>query len=138
GKTYGMSFHRGEPGEFSDSGERRPDAPFAPFENNSVLNVLGKAKKGVTGTRVRYWADRQIFTKDAAFQYDELVTRARQTAFLVPGLELVVRDERFASDPEIGVRETSYRYEGGLGEFVEFLSTDSPVTDTWRLDGSGT
>ena len=137
GKTYAMSFHRGEPGEFTDTGEPRPDAPFAPFRNRSELRVAGKAKKGVSGTRVRYWADGQIFTKDAAFQYDELVTRARQTAFLVPGLEIVIRDERPDADPDGGVRETSYRYEGGLGEFVEFLSTDAPVTDTWRLDGTG-
>ncbi|MGO2097681.1 MAG: ATP-binding protein, partial [Candidatus Microbacterium stercoravium] len=137
GKTYAMSFHRGEPGVFSDAGEPRPDVAFSPFENGSELRVAGKAPRGVTGTRVRYWADRQIFTKDAAFQYDELVTRARQTAFLVPGLELVVRDERFADDPETGVRETTYKFDGGLGEFVEFLSTDAPVTDTWRLEGTG-
>ncbi|HJA03576.1 MAG TPA: type IIA DNA topoisomerase subunit B [Candidatus Microbacterium stercoravium] len=137
GKIYAMSFHRGEPGVFSDTGEPRPDASFSPFENGSELRVAGKAPRGVTGTRVRYWADRQIFTKDAAFQYDELVTRARQTAFLVPGLEIVVRDERFADDPETGVRETTYKFDGGLGEFVEFLSTDAPVTDTWRLEGTG-
>ena len=47
-----------------------------------------------TGTRVRYWADPQIFPKTAVFAYDELVTRARQTSFLVPGLTLTVRDER--------------------------------------------
>ncbi|MGO3221160.1 ATP-binding protein, partial [Microbacterium gubbeenense] len=134
GKTYAMSFHRGEPGVFADEGEARPDVAFSPFENGSELRIAGRAPRGVTGTRVRYWADRQIFTKDAAFQYDELVTRARQTAFLVPGLEIVVRDERFADDPETGIRETSYKFDGGLAEFVEFLSNDAPVTDTWRLE----
>ncbi len=146
GKTYGMSFRRGEPGFFSDTGEKRPDAPFAPFEKSSELQVVGKAKRGVTGTRVRYWADRQIFTKDAAFQLAELETRARQTAFLVPGLEIVVRDERHLSpgsetdSPESTATavETSYRYEGGISEFVEYLAVDPPVTDTWRIQGSGT
>ncbi|GGO60003.1 DNA topoisomerase (ATP-hydrolyzing) [Microbacterium nanhaiense] len=138
GKTHAMSFHRGEPGVFDDDGGRaRPDAPFTPFENGSELRIVGKTKRGVTGTRVRYWADRQIFTKDAAFQYDELVTRARQTAFLVPGLEIVIRDERHATDPEVGVRETSYRFDGGLTEFVEFLASDAPVTETWRFEGEG-
>ena len=47
-----------------------------------------------TGTRVRYWADRQIFLKDAKLSLETLYARARQTAFLVPGLTLVVRDER--------------------------------------------
>jgi len=148
GKTYAMSFHRGEPGIFADKGEPRPDSPFTPFEKSSELRVIGKVAKGVTGTRVRYWADRQIFTKDAAFQLGELETRARQTAFLVPGLELVIRDERAtseaASDPSAdgaapaGPKETSFRFDGGISEFVEYLATDAPVTDTWRLQGSGT
>ncbi|WP_040164321.1 DNA gyrase/topoisomerase IV subunit B [Microbacterium gorillae] len=132
GKTYAMSFHRGEPGIFADGGDPRPDAPFTPFEKGSELRVVGKVRKGVTGTRVRYWADRQIFTKDAAFQMPELETRVRQTAFLVPGLGLTVRDER-----EENVNETSYRFDGGISEFVEYLSPDAPVTDTWRLQGSG-
>ncbi|MGW8483833.1 DNA gyrase/topoisomerase IV subunit B [Microbacterium sp. NPDC055903] len=133
GKTYAMSFHRGEPGVFQDSGAPRPDAPFTPFSDKSELRVVGKVAKGVTGTRVRYWADRQIFTKDAAFQLNDLETRARQTAFLVPGLEIVVSDER-----EGGRNETRYHYEGGISEFVEFLATDAPITDVWRIQGEGT
>lgn len=139
GKTYAMSFHRGEPGLFADTGDKRPDAPFTPFDEKSELRVVGKAPRGATGTRVRYWADRQIFTKDAAFQLTELETRARQTAFLVPGLEIVVRDERATGeDGAPAVNETSYLYEGGISEFVEYLATDAPVTDTWRIQGEGT
>ncbi|WP_105565040.1 DNA gyrase/topoisomerase IV subunit B [Microbacterium halophytorum] len=134
GKTYAMSFHRGEPGIFADSGEKTPDAVFRPFEQSSELRVIGKAKKGVSGTRVRYWADRQIFTRDAAFQLEELMTRARQTAFLVPGLEISIRDER---DPDAAPVETSYKFEGGISEFVDHLAADAPVTDTWRFQGSG-
>lgn len=133
GKTYAMSFHRGEPGNFKDSGEKRPDAPFSPFEKSSELRIAGKAPRGVTGTRVRYWADRQIFTKDAAFQLGELENRARQTAFLVPGLEIVVRDQRGEESTE-----TSYRYDGGIAEFVDYLAVDAPITDTWRIQGMGT
>ncbi|MFD5225548.1 type IIA DNA topoisomerase subunit B [Microbacterium sp. NPDC058342] len=136
GKTYAMSFHRGEPGVFADDGEPRPDAPFTPFEQRSELRVIGKVAKGVTGTRVRYWADRQIFTKDAAFQLGDLENRARQTAFLVPGLELVVRDER-PKDDGSEAADTSYLYEGGISEFVDYLAADAPVTDTWRIQGSG-
>ncbi|WP_311416391.1 ATP-binding protein, partial [Microbacterium sp. ISL-103] len=115
GKTYAMSFHRGEPGLFSDSGEKRPDAVFTPFRDKSELRVVGKAPRGTSGTRIRYWADHQIFTKDAAFQLAELETRARQTAFLVPGLEILIRDERAANGSEVEgqPKETSYRYEGG-------------------------
>lgn len=140
GKTHAMSFHRGEPGLFADTGEKRPDATFTPFQEKSELRVVGKAPRGTTGTRIRYWADKQIFTKDAAFQLDDLVTRARQTAFLVPGLEIVIRDERAAGSAEGEVQpiETSYRYDGGISEFVEYLANDAPVTDTWRIQGEGT
>ena len=139
GKTWAMSFHRGEPGVFADGGgEARPDAPFTPFEDRSELRVVGKVAKGVTGTRVRYWADRQIFTRDAAFQLDDLVTRARQTAFLVPGLEIVIRDERGGETGDGDPIETAYKFDGGISEFVEFLASDAPITDIWRLTGSGT
>lgn len=130
GKTYAMSFHRGEPGIFAGP---EPDAAFRPFEASSELRVVGKAAKGVTGTRIRYWADRQIFTKDASFHLDELVQRARQTAFLVPGLEIVIADERGEERTE-----TSYRFDGGISEFADFLAADPAVTDTWRLTGEGT
>ncbi|WP_396653414.1 type IIA DNA topoisomerase subunit B [Microbacterium sp. WCS2018Hpa-23] len=140
GKTYAMSFHRGEPGLFADTGEKRPDATFTPFQDKSELRVVGKAPRGTSGTRIRYWADHQIFTKDAAFQLNDLVDRARQTAFLVPGLELVIRDERAANGSEVEGQaiETSYRYDGGISEFVEYLANDAPVTDTWRIQGEGT
>jgi len=135
GKTWAMSFHRGEPGVFAGDG---PDSPFTPYERSSELRTIGRAAKGATGTRIRYWADPQIFTKDAAFQLDELSQRARQTAFLVPGLELVVRDERTrqASAGE-QPHETSYRFDGGISQFADFLAPDSAVTATWRLTGEG-
>ncbi len=132
GKTWAMSFHRGEPGVFADQGEPRPDAPFTAYVSNSELRVVGKVAKGVTGTRIRYWADPQIFTKGAGFQLDELVDRARQTAFLVPGLGIDILDRRGESD----TRE-SFRFAGGISEFVEFLAPDAALTGTWRVQGTG-
>ncbi|WP_022880884.1 DNA gyrase/topoisomerase IV subunit B [Gryllotalpicola ginsengisoli] len=132
GKTWAMSFHRGEPGVFADTGEPRPDAPFTPFESRSELRVVGKVKKGVTGTRIRYWADRQIFGRDATFQPDGLVARARQTAFLVPGLKIVIDDRR---SPE-GER-VEFQYDGGISQFAEYLAPDPGITETWRIQGEG-
>jgi DNA gyrase subunit B len=139
GKTYAMSFRRGEPGTFDDAGEPTPDSPFTPFVSGSVLREVGKTKRGVTGTRVRYWADRQIFTRGASFQTDELSGRARQTAFLIPGLTLTLRDERAGSLTDGGFPlESRFRFDGGISEYVEFLAPDTAVTDTWRMTGSGT
>ncbi len=140
GKTYAMSFHRGEPGIFAGPS---PDSVFTPFERESQLRVVGKVARGVTGTRIRYWADRQIFTKDAAFHLDELEQRARQTAFLVPGLQIDITDSRPSTSPAAeesagASTTTTYRFDGGISEFAEFLAPDAAVTDTWRLTGSGT
>ncbi|MEX1080226.1 MAG: DNA topoisomerase IV subunit B [Homoserinimonas sp.] len=132
GKTWAMSFHRGEPGVFADAGEPGPDSPFTPFEKQSELRVVGKVAKGVTGTRVRYWADPQIFTKGATFQTEELVARARQTAFLVKGLGLEITDNR-----EEPATHEAFRYDGGISEYVEFLSKDPALTGIWRLTGTG-
>jgi DNA gyrase subunit B len=126
GVVWTTSFRRGAAGEFDGDG---PTAAFTPVKG---LRKAGRAKKGVTGTRIRYWADRQVFTRDATFNYDELVTRARQTSFLVPGLELVVRDER-GDEPT----EESFKHDGGITEFCEFLATDQKVTDVIRLTGTG-
>ncbi|WP_285724141.1 DNA gyrase/topoisomerase IV subunit B [Psychromicrobium xiongbiense] len=141
GKTYQMSFRRGEPGIFKDAGRTlSPAAAFEPFVENSVLTVIGSTKRGVTGTRTRYWADRQIFTTDAVFSSEELITRARQTAFLVPGLKITIRDERRlpGTPGEFGTHEDVFHYDGGLSEYVEFLASDPPVTDVWRLHGTST
>ena len=129
GKVHQLSFRRGEPGTFSGT---KPTDSFTAAEAGSPLQVAGKAKRGVTGTTVRYWADREIFTPDAQFLEEELVARARQTAFLVPGLRLSIRDER-GSEPS----EQIFQYDGGISEFVDHLSPDSAVTGIWRIQGHG-
>ncbi|WP_313822687.1 DNA topoisomerase IV subunit B [Citricoccus sp.] len=141
GKIHQLSFHRGEPGQFRDTGSTaRPDAPFTPSADHSPMEIVGKAKRGQTGTRVRYWADEQIFTPDATFSYEDLQQRARQTAYLIPGLKITLRDERRLPDTpgEMGPHEEVFHYDGGISEFVDHLSSVSPITDVWRLQGSGT
>jgi DNA gyrase subunit B len=125
-KIHLMTFRRGIPGEFDGDG---PDAGFA---KKSGLRVVGKCPKRKTGTRVRYWPDREIFLKDAEISLDDLRARMRQTAFLVPGLTLVLHDERGDE-----ATEESFRFDGGISEYVEYLGEDEPVADTIRLHGVG-
>ena len=133
GKTWAMSFRRGEPGIFDDANGIAPGNPFVASEDGSPLRSIGKVAKTVTGTRVRYWADPQVFIKDASFITEDLVARARQTAFLVPGLELAIEDLR----DEISPNSQRFRFDGGIAEFTEFLAADAAITDTWRLQGEG-
>ena len=124
--TWTMSFRRGVPGVFDGPG---PDAPFTP---GGGLRKGRRIAKGVTGTRVRYWPDRQIFLADARLSRTQLLARARQTAFLVPGLEIAVHDNRVPDDPT----SESFRFSGGISEFCEFLAADPAVTEVVRLTGS--
>ncbi|MTA38077.1 MAG: DNA topoisomerase IV subunit B, partial [Actinobacteria bacterium] len=133
GSTYAMSFHRGEPGTFDDSAGHGPRSPFTPYIDNSELRIVGKAPKGVTGTRVRWWPDPEIFGTSSIVELDTLLSRARQTAFLVPGLSLSVLDDR-SETPE----QHEFSFAGGIGEFTEFLAPDDALTSVWRLTGDGT
>ncbi len=82
---------------------------------------------------MRFWADRQIFLPEAEVSLDEIHVRLRQTAFLVPGLTLSVRDSR----TEEAIEE-AFRFDGGISEFTEFLARDEPVCDVLRLQGRAT
>ena len=132
GKTWAMSFHRGEPGLFADTEGPSPESTFEPFVNQSELRALGSVKKGVTGTRVRFWPDPQIFGKKARFAAAELTERARQTAFLVPGLSIHLVDHTGEE-----VVNTTFSAAGGLSEFLEFLAPDQPVVGPWHFSGEG-
>ena len=126
GKIHLMSFRRGIPGDFTG------DAVDSAFGKRSGLRVVGKAPKKKTGTRVRYWADREIFPPDAEIDLEALTARMRQTAFLVPGLTLVLHDLR-----EGRGTEESFHFDGGISEYVEHLSQDEAVADVVRLQGVG-
>ncbi len=126
GRVHEISFRRGVPGLFDG------DGPTAKFKKKSGLRDGGELPDQRTGTRVRWWADRQIFLAEAEVSLDEIYVRARQTAFLVPGLTIVVRDGR--GDEPV---EEEFRYDGGISEFCEFLARDEAVCDVLRLGGVG-
>lgn len=135
GKTYQMQFRRGVPGEYDDSEGCTPNAPFTPFTSARSIKAVGKVKKNVTGTRIRFWHDFQIFPETEGFSWELLVERLRQSAFLVPGLHITVCDQR-NPDPE-QQREETFHFAGGVVDYVDFLAPDRAITDTWRIEGSG-
>ncbi len=126
GKIYWMSFKRGAAGIFDG------DGPNAPFEPSSGLRVIGKVSVKITGTRIKWWSDKQIFLKDSLHELEEIYARARQTSYLVPGLTLIVNDNRTRTK----TTETFY-HKGGITEYCHFLQPDDPVGDVIRLFGTG-
>ncbi|MFM7491319.1 MAG: type IIA DNA topoisomerase subunit B [Actinomycetota bacterium] len=126
GKIYWMSFKRGVAGIFEG------DGPNASFEPQSGLRIIGKVSSKVTGTRIKWWSDKQIFLKDAQYDLEEIYTRARQTSYLVPGLTLIVNDNRTKDKTS----ETFF-HKGGISEYCHFIQPDEAVGDVIRLTGKG-
>jgi DNA gyrase subunit B len=73
-----------------------------------------------TGTTIRFKADPEIF-EATEYDFSTLESRLRELAFLNSGVEIALADERDDT-------ETSFRYEGGIREFVEYLNeTKEPL-----------
>ncbi len=73
-----------------------------------------------TGTTIQFWPDEEIF-EVTEYEYDTLGNRLRELAFLNPGVELVIEDERDGS-------RRAFAFEGGIREFVEYLNeTRTPL-----------
>ena len=125
-KIYWMSFKRGNAGIFEG------DGPNATFTEKSGLRVIGKVSAKVTGTRIKWWFDKQIFLKTAELSIEDIYARARQTSYLVPGLTLVVNDRRTKAK----TTETFF-HKGGISEFCTFLRPDDPVGEVIRIAGTG-
>jgi DNA gyrase subunit B len=142
GAEWAVSFRRGVAGEFDGPG------PDAPFRRASGLRKVRRVAKTVTGTGTRFWPDQQVFVPGARWSFEALAGRARQTAYLVPGLTIRVTDERaeadraaaggdHPADQTAGETRAEFRFAGGISEFCAHLSPGEPLTDVVRLTGSG-
>ncbi|MDU5141783.1 MAG: DNA topoisomerase (ATP-hydrolyzing) subunit B [Paenibacillus dendritiformis] len=77
------------------------------------LKVLGDTDE--TGTTIRFKPDPEIFTDTLVYDHETLVSRIRELAFLNKGIEMVLTDER-------NNQTETYKYDGGIIEFVEYLN----------------
>ncbi|KIL36273.1 DNA gyrase subunit B [Cohnella kolymensis] len=98
GKIHEQEYHRGVP--------------------QQDLRIVGETEE--TGTQVRFKPDPEIFTETTVFDYDTLVGRIRELAFLNKGIQINLSDERS------GMSET-FKYEGGIIEFVRYLNRTREV-----------
>jgi DNA gyrase subunit B len=129
GHEWAVSFRRGVPGEFAGAG---PGAAFTP---GTGLRKLRRVAKTLTGTRIRFWPDQQLFVPGARLSFSALQQRARQTAYLVPGLTILVTDERPDGEgrpavhgppdaPLNGKDPTELTEPAGLTDLADLAATD--------------
>src|SRR5256884_6858169 len=96
---------------------------FAKGKTTDKLTVIGEVKnKKTTGTLITFLPDPTIFTITTEFKFERLATRLRELAFLNPGLEITLADERI--DP---VKKEMFFYKHGIEEFVKQLGENKRV-----------
>jgi DNA gyrase subunit B len=98
GKVYAMQFARGVTTE--------------------KLRVIGKSKG--TGTLITFKPDATIFTITTEFKFDALANRLRELAFLNPGVEIILADERVE-------KSEKFVYKDGIEEFVRQLGRNKQI-----------
>ncbi|WP_410327254.1 DNA topoisomerase (ATP-hydrolyzing) subunit B [Ruminococcus sp.] len=86
------------------------------------LKIIGDTDK--TGTSVLFKPDPEIFQETTVFDYEILLKRLREQAFLNAGIKIIFTDKRNESEP---VGETLH-YEGGIRQFVEHIHKTRGVT----------
>ncbi|MBA2623479.1 MAG: DNA topoisomerase (ATP-hydrolyzing) subunit B [Chthoniobacterales bacterium] len=103
GRVYHMGFERGK--------------------TTQKLEVIGELKnKKTTGTLITFLPDPTIFTITVEFKFERLASRLRELAFLNPGLEITLADERGESP-----KKETFFYKHGIEEFVRQLGENKTV-----------
>lgn len=91
------------------------------------LTIVGKTEK--RGTKVTFWPDDEIFhdinedneKEKIVIQFDVLIARLREMAFLNKGLCIVLSDLR-EKDDKGEAKSLTFHYEGGIASYVEYLN----------------
>ncbi len=124
GATHRLVFLEREPGNYLSSGTFKP---------TSKLAKVKKIPANRTGTRVRFWPDLEIFDPDSRIEYDQVRDHVARVCFLVPGLKVKLHDKRTkGSKPETFVAN------GGLADYVDYLSIGETVTDIVTIHDEAT
>uniref|UniRef100_A0A7N0T978 DNA topoisomerase (ATP-hydrolyzing) n=1 Tax=Kalanchoe fedtschenkoi TaxID=63787 RepID=A0A7N0T978_KALFE len=87
----------------------------------TALKCQNVSNNDSSGTRIRFWPDKEIFTSAIEFDHNTIAGRIRELAFLNPELRIIFRKED--SIPENSLT-TEYFYAGGLVEYVKWLNSD--------------
>ena len=104
-------------------------APVAP------VKAVGKVAKSVTGTKMSFMYDKEIFKGDLDFRFETLVQRFREMAFVTRGVTIHFLDQRTE-------REMTFYFEGGIVAFVKYLNRNRrvlhpPVHAENEVNGTG-
>ena len=124
GATWRLVFLGREPGNYLASGKFKP---------SSKLAKVKAIPANRSGTRVRFWPDLDLFDSEARVDYGRVRDHVARVCFLVPGLHIKLHDKRTpGTEPETFVAN------GGLADYVDYLSIGEPVTDIVTIHETST
>ena len=86
---------------------------FSQGKTTQKMKVIGTTRK--TGTKITFLPDPEIFLTTRDFKYEILAKRLRELAFLNPGVEILLEDDRID-------KSETFKFENGIEEYVEFLN----------------
>jgi len=121
GTTWRLGFNERVAGKFTG----------ARFKKTHELEKVKSISKTKTGTRIRFWPDRELFDPAAEIDFKLICDRVRQACFLVPGMKMSVTDKRTGYDNV----PFTYVSRGGLTDLVNELSIGNPVTKVISISG---
>ena len=90
-------------------------------QGNPVTELIKQGKTDAHGTVVTFFPDKEIF-EEIDYKYEILAARMREMAFLNKGLKITLVDSR--EEPE---KKESYQYNGGIVDFLKYLSEKKEV-----------
>ena len=94
---------------------------FQRFEKGNAVSALKKiGRSSRTGTKITFKPDHDIF-EETNYDFDTITHRLREIAFLNAGVKIILKDEREEN------KEISYKYNGGISEFVNYLNKNKGV-----------
>jgi DNA gyrase subunit B len=134
GKKHQLSFKEGLPGFFAK--ENDPESKFT--ENSEIKTSTddrpAAAKKAnPTGTKIRFWPDFSVFVAGSKFSVDDIRFQMKSTAFLMPGIKIVLNDKRDPANENTEI----FQYDAGISDMVETLTHHQLMTKPLRLTTEG-
>ena len=124
GHTHELCFNERVAGQFSGS----------TFTAGHHLEKVKRISRNKTGTRIRFWSDRDIFDPEARIDIGQVRERVVQACFLVPGIKIRVVDKRSGGS----AKPFEFVSRGGLADLVDHLSSGGNACEVITLSGIDT
>lgn len=133
GTMFRLSFKNGKPGHYADD-----LGPLSAFTSSMDIveskdpRSTAEKKARPTGTTIKFWPNPGIFGNDSTYRVDELREVLRSSAFLIPGLRIVIDDLTAGQE-----QHDEYEFDGGLVDMLESFSTDKELHKPVHFETTG-